>query len=318
MSSQNIHQVADFSQLKQIVTTNMTVIIGMVCYSTPHESKVMIKKFLKRKSELYPLIQFVYMDLSIDQVENASLSIVPDHAEKYPIVHHIRDGNNIVCTVPSAIKEDVYESFEELSKYYKKEMLEFQANVEEARGSKSNGKNRSRTEKRTNRTKRDDNAAESESEIEMEDKTSDISIRTAKARPLVVMEDEGEDNADAANTDPNADQQITPQMKAALDRQKFKALEKRYGKLQKGLYEEIKIRMRIEKEEAEEEAKKQNRNTSRGEKDKTKRETKERAEKPPPVKHDQVGPAKGKTDGRANGRADGRAKSKSKARAHRR
>lgn len=310
MSSQNIHQVADFSQLKQIVTTNMTVIIGMVCYSTSHESKVMIKKFLKRKSELYPLIQFVYMDLSVDQVENASLSIIPNHAEKYPIVHHIRDGNNIVCTVPSAIKEDVYESFEQLAKYYKKEMLEFQANVE-ARGSKSNRK--SKTEKRASRVERDDNAtgaaagaaagADSESEIEMEDRSSDVSNRATKTKPHVVMEDE-EQNAT------NADQQITPQIKAALDRQKFKALEKRYGKLQKGLYEEIKIRMRIEKEEAEEEAEKQNRNTNRGDKDKTKRETKERVEKPPPVKHDQVGHAKGK--------AGGRAKSKSKSRARRR
>lgn len=306
MSSRNIQQVADFSQLKQIVMSNMTVIIGMTCDSTPTASKYMIKRFLKRKSEMFPLIQFVYMDLSSAQVAKANLSIVSNDIDEYPIVHHIRDGNNIVCTVPCASEQDVYDSFDELAVYYKKEMKEFQKKVKQAR---------------TGQIQED-----SESEIEIERNFSSDSSSKAKSKkskkfnkiksPNVVMEgqdqnrnDQNRNDQESRNeNDPNDMSELTPQMKAALQRQKLKVLERKYGDLQKDLFEEIKVRMKLEKEEAQEEE-------DKTKKDKTKKSSKAlskagnvgnagnagKSEPKPIVQHDQIGQIKTKSKSKSRG-----------------
>jgi len=74
MSDRNIHQITEFSQLKKLVSENLTVVIGFTCPSTTKSERIMIKKFLKRKSEHFPLIQFVFMELGEEQIENWILS----------------------------------------------------------------------------------------------------------------------------------------------------------------------------------------------------------------------------------------------------
>ena len=99
----NIVEVKNVSDLKHIVGKNMTVILGLVLPSTDNKTKVMIRKFLKRKSEKFPLLTFVYMEVS-NKDRVSSLNILQGDDDDYPKVYHIRGGNNFFVEVPAATK----------------------------------------------------------------------------------------------------------------------------------------------------------------------------------------------------------------------
>lgn len=126
----NIHQVVDFTQLKTIVSSNPTVVLGLVCPTTSKSDKIMIKKFLKRKSEIYSLIQFVYFDLTKSDIENTGLEIVYKDYDAYPLVYHIRDHNKIACEVVCATIDSLKESFEALEPYYIKDQEKANSKIE--------------------------------------------------------------------------------------------------------------------------------------------------------------------------------------------
>lgn len=272
MSNRNIHQVTDFSQLKKIVSENLTVIIGMVCPTTPIESKVMIKKFLKRKSELYPLIHFVFIDLTEKQIQTTRLEIVSDDYDDYPLIYHIRDGNKVLCRVESADPETTYESFDEVAPYYRKEMEEF-----------SKSQSKSTNQKRPKKAKVILNISNSDSESEIEiDRTQNLSLD---------KESNGSNklNPDTANN-VNGKEELDPQTKAAIEREKFYALEKEFTNMQKKFFEEAKYRIKIEKEaEAEEEAAKKK--NKKDKKSNVKDEQKEVMRQPEKPQKDQIGPS---------------------------
>lgn len=120
----NIIEVRTLFDLKQIVSSNETVIVGFTLPDTDIKMKIAIRKFLKRKSESFPLIKFVYMEVS--EENRNKLSILDGTDEEYPKLYHIRDGNKILVSVISANEQTIHESFDAVEKYYIREMQEYQ------------------------------------------------------------------------------------------------------------------------------------------------------------------------------------------------
>lgn len=124
MSRVNIIEVTNLPDLKSIMESNTTVILGVTVSKTPHNQKVIVRRFLKRKSEQFPLITFVYMDL-LDQDRN-TLNILKGKDADFPKLYHIRDGCDIAVTVTQADEDKMQESFNDVEQIYVKEMKIFQ------------------------------------------------------------------------------------------------------------------------------------------------------------------------------------------------
>lgn len=123
MTSSNIFEIRKLEDLKYLMETNVTVILGLTCNLTDTKTKIMIRKFLKRKSEQFSLITFIYMDVSEEYRKTCSLNILK--GDNYPKVYHIRNGNQLLVSVENADYEGIYGSFSQVEKYYLKEMDEF-------------------------------------------------------------------------------------------------------------------------------------------------------------------------------------------------
>ena len=120
MSKSNIIEVTKLSDLKNIMESRLTVILGFTTPYTANKLKIIIRRFLKRKSEIFPLITFIYMEVS--DTDRSSLNILKGEPSDYPKIYHIRGGNNILVSVQSATEETLNESFEAAEPFYIKEM----------------------------------------------------------------------------------------------------------------------------------------------------------------------------------------------------
>jgi hypothetical protein len=123
MSKQNIFEVTNISDLKNILKNNLTVVIGLVLKDTSGLLKVIIRRFLKRKSESFPLLTFVYMDVLDEHIEHLH-KMFKCVKEDYPKIFHIRDSVNILVDVFNADEVKIYESFAAVEPYYLNEMVE--------------------------------------------------------------------------------------------------------------------------------------------------------------------------------------------------
>ena len=301
MSNRNIHQITDFSHLKRLVSENLTVIIGFICPSTSKSERIMVKKFLKRKSELFPLIQFVYMELTENQIETTRLDIIDQDMDVYPMIYHIRDGNKVLCEIKSADQEAIYEAFDEVAPYYKAEMEEFARSVKDKKKSKSAKSAKNAKAKKSkvviNIAKSKDRQTadnDSESEIEIDQNAGDDEMNEDydQNNSEQTKSDQGSQKTKKVNTDKA---NMDPEMKAAIEREKFYAIEDAYDKIQEELFEEVKDRIRLEQKEAEEEEKKAKKAKGKS-KDKSGSKGK-RGKQVDRPQHDQIGPASNKQGG---------------------
>jgi hypothetical protein len=134
MSRSNILEVTNLSVLKEIMGSCVTVILGFTTPETPKDLKVLIRKFLKRKAERFPLITFVYMEVS--DRDRKTLNILRGEPEDYPKIYHIRGGNNILVAVEAADDEKINESFDAVEQFYIKEMKDFQNKIKRENSNK--------------------------------------------------------------------------------------------------------------------------------------------------------------------------------------
>lgn len=140
MSRSNIVEVTNLQDLKEIMESCVTVIMGFTTPHTSKELKIVVRKFLKRKAEQFPLITFVYMEVSDEN--RTTLNILRGGPEDYPKIFHIRDGNNFLVAVNAATEETIYESFAAAEQFYIKEMKEFQKKIRDAEMNTKKGKNK--------------------------------------------------------------------------------------------------------------------------------------------------------------------------------
>ncbi len=124
MSLSNVIEVVNMVDLKMIMESCLTVIMGFTLPQTPKETKIMIRKFLKRKAEIFPLITFVYMQVS--QKDRLFLNILKGDDDEYPKFYHIRNGNIVLVHIDAANIKSINETFNEVEKYYIKEMTQLQ------------------------------------------------------------------------------------------------------------------------------------------------------------------------------------------------
>jgi hypothetical protein len=129
MDRKNIYEVTNLTDLRSILESNLTVVLGLTTPNNSMNEKIIIRKFLKRKSEKFPLITFVYMEVS--DKNRKALNILNEPVDKYPLVYHIRNGNNILITIPAANEYSLNESFAEIEGHYIAEMQEFRKQYDE-------------------------------------------------------------------------------------------------------------------------------------------------------------------------------------------
>lgn len=123
MDKKNIYEVTNLTDLRFILESNLTVVLGLTTPGDSTSDKIVIRKFLKRKSEKFPLITFVYMEVS--DKNRKALNILNEPFDNYPLVYHIRNGNNVLITIPAANEDTLNKSFAEIEGHYIAEMQEF-------------------------------------------------------------------------------------------------------------------------------------------------------------------------------------------------
>jgi hypothetical protein len=235
----------------------------------------MVRKFLKEKSKLFPLIQFLYMELSEEQIDTTKLEIVSKDYDSYPLVYHIRDGNKILCGVESADYESTYESFDEVAPYYKKEMEDF--------AESTNNKRKKKTKRAKVVINVSSDQTDSESEIEIEKESGG-----SRGSKEATIESEENDSQKVKTSEQNQNQkEMDPAFKAAVEREKYYAIEDAYDDMQKKLFDEVKDRIKIEQKEAEEEKKAMKKKA----KSKSKSGKRQEEKKPSKPQRDQIGPS---------------------------
>jgi len=136
MSMDNIWEVTNIIDLASLLRSRLTVILGLVLPLTPDSDKVMIRKFLKEKSKKFKHITFVYMIVPKESM--GKLGIINQDPETFPLIYHIRDGNNILVAVERADVESVYGSFKEVEEYYINEIKEINKSTKNIKKSLKN------------------------------------------------------------------------------------------------------------------------------------------------------------------------------------
>ncbi len=123
----NIWEVVCVSDLIKILkdSPQQFIILGIVLESTPKSIQVIIKKFLKEKSKLFPNMKFLYF--KANQKDLGKISLLDKDDTKYPYVYHIYDTTNIFIKVHSANQQSLIEAFNEGEQYYKKNLQEYLA-----------------------------------------------------------------------------------------------------------------------------------------------------------------------------------------------
>ena len=95
-------------------------ILGIVLKTTPKAQKIYIRKWLKHMSKKYSNILFIYH--SVSDINSSNMSLLTKDTNKYPLVYHIVDVNNIIVKVENANEETLHTSFEQVKGYYIKDM----------------------------------------------------------------------------------------------------------------------------------------------------------------------------------------------------
>ena len=226
--STNILQVTNLSDLKQIMKTRVTVILGLTTPHTSKELKVIVRKFLKRKSEIFPLITFVYMEVSDD--DRQTLNILRGNIASYPKIYHIRDGNNIILTLESATEDDIYESFGEVEHLYINEMNQFN--------------NKNNTGKNTGKNKEADNDTEISIKDDSENPGQEQRHDQTKVQTQTQAQTQGSVNMKIPTETETAP--INPQIEKKKNIEKLILLNKKSNELVDNFIDDISKRKKME------------------------------------------------------------------------
>jgi hypothetical protein len=242
MSRVNIIEVTNLSDLKSIMESNTTVILGVTVSKTSHNQKVIVRRFLKRKSEQFPLITFVYMDL-LDQDRN-TLNILKGRDIDFPKLYHIRDGCDIAVTVTQADEEKMQESFNDVEQIYIKEMKIFQDMMAKKNGIKTKNQNDTpiSNEGYDNRNNNSHNLINNESNNEEnEDNCEDDDMKKIK------FSFQNDNNSNKPNKDIQQPK-INPLIEKKKNLEKLTSLNKKYDDMRLDFAKEITKRKKTEVE----------------------------------------------------------------------
>lgn len=154
------------------------IVLTLTLIDTDESIKSILRKYIKRKSEQYPNINFLYYAVRKEDMGKVG-SLVPKDLNYYPVVYHIYNVKKLLGAVPSLDKSDkkmkeLDDSFKDLDEYYK----EFDPNFETDTNNKSNKSHGSSSDSNiTNQQNQTNNFNESNSE---EEDLSNVNNNTTK------------------------------------------------------------------------------------------------------------------------------------------
>jgi len=122
MSLQNIAEVTHVEGIESLLKNSPTRFIILACTlkSTPNDTKIYIRKWLKTTSKKFSNILFLYFCASTKDL--GKMSLLPDDVNGYPFIYHIVDVKNILVKVNNANSETIRDSFDQVKEYYIKDM----------------------------------------------------------------------------------------------------------------------------------------------------------------------------------------------------
>jgi hypothetical protein len=117
--SQNLWQVVNMDDLLYFLRSgkNKIIVLSLVLLNTDEIIKRNIRKFIKRKSEIYTNITFLYY--AIRDTDFKRISIISGNKDEYPKMCHIYNVTELLVEVTSIDNIDILESsFKKLHNYY--------------------------------------------------------------------------------------------------------------------------------------------------------------------------------------------------------
>lgn len=256
MNRRNIYEVTNLFDLKTLMQNNLTVILGFTTPYNTDKEKAVVRKFLKRKSEIFPLITFVYMEVS--DKDRQTLNILKFDKEEFPKVYHIRDGKDILVDVPHADLNSLVESFSEVEKYYIAEMKEYQKKMHDVTigtsiANKQNISNKKKQVEFSDDDERIDIDNMNDSHL-IDDESSDLQQIGRKVPDLrQIINPSGdmptEDDEIEQQMEAPVEQKLDPILEKKKNLEKLVMLNKKADDMKLNLVKEIARRKKIEAEE---------------------------------------------------------------------
>ena len=122
MSLQNIAEVTHVEGIEKLLKNSFTrfVILAFTLKSTPNDTKIYIRKWLKETSKKFSNILFLYF--CADKKDLGKMNLLPDDDSGYPFIYHIVDVKNILVKVNNANSETIIDSFNQVKGYYIKDL----------------------------------------------------------------------------------------------------------------------------------------------------------------------------------------------------
>ncbi len=237
--SKNIWEVTKFTDLCTLLKSNITVIVGLTLASTKDSDKFMIRKFLKSKAKKFPLITFVYMQVSKEYM--GKLKIIPEDKSVYPMLFYIRDGNIVSLYVENVDSYSIHDSFQTLEPYYVKEMAEFQKKMKDIKDKKN---------KNDDNDDNNDDDDDQDEEDEEDDKKNTKNIKNKEEEDE--DEDEEKDNNKGDNNVKmkmainNTTKPLMPQIEKKKMIEKLVFMNDKYDKMKLDIIKDVQRRKKIE------------------------------------------------------------------------
>lgn len=143
----NIWEIVALNDLIKILKEKekQFVIVAITLDNTPIELVKIIKKFLKTYSKLYENLTFLYYNASVKDL--GRISLLNKDVNEYPYIYHIFDTSNIFVSVNRANHNTIYEAFNAVEEYYKKDLQNYLINKNNIKNNENITDNTDKTDK---------------------------------------------------------------------------------------------------------------------------------------------------------------------------
>lgn len=122
--SKNLWQVVNRDDLLYHLKngTDRIIVLTLTLIDTDESIKTMLRKYIKRRSEQYPNIIFIYYAVRKEDIGKVG-TLVPRDLNYYPVMYHIYNIKKLLWVIPSIDKSqekfnEIDESFTKLDEYY--------------------------------------------------------------------------------------------------------------------------------------------------------------------------------------------------------
>ena len=113
----NIFEIKSVNDIETILksSSGKFVILSITLNNTPLNTKINIRKWLKKYSVEYKNVVFLYMSVTSEDL--GKLSIFKEDVSKYPLLYYIYNINNICISVDNVDTEGINEAYNKMKHY---------------------------------------------------------------------------------------------------------------------------------------------------------------------------------------------------------